>query len=193
MGDADVKQRSHIERFLEYLDSQVGDRGVMADLRHGLSRATEYRAWPHIAPWCRLDDERERRIWLTTAAGFAIHQRTANSGNMGSVLRSVATGGGRDDKGLATFDARFRRLLACSSPAEVCDHLAGVLRAAERNGVPVNFAQLFTDLKYWGDRVKVRWATEYWGAPVEDAAAQAVEEKEIAVAEGQVEEEEEEV
>ena len=189
MRDRNTRQRSHIERFLEYLDSQVGDRGVMADLRHGLSRATEYRAWPHIAPWWGRDNEHERRIWLTTAAGFAIHQRTVASGNMGTVLRSLATGGGRGEEGLKTFDARFRRLLACAKAAEVCDHLAGVLRAAERNGVPVNFAQLFTDLRYWGDRVKVRWATEYWGAPIEGAAPDSDEEEDTAEAEAEIEEE----
>lgn len=192
MGETDRKKQGHVERFLGYLTTQVEDRGVMADLRHGLSRATEYRAWPHIAPWCRLDDERERRIWLTTAAGFAIHQRTAESGNMGTVLRFIAMGDGRGDEGLKTFDARFRRLLACSSAAEVCGHLAGILRAAERKGVPVNFAQLFTDLKYWGDRVKVRWATEYWGAQSDDSAAAGAEQEEIAGGEAEIEEEEEE-
>lgn len=192
MGQTDTKKQSHIERFIDYLTTQVEDRGVMADLRHGLSRATEYRAWPHIAPWCKFDDDRERRIWLTTAAGFAIHQRTANFGNMGTVLRSLATGDGRGEKGLETFDARFRRLLACSSAVEVCDHLAGVLRAAERKSVSINFTQLFTDLKYWGDRVKVQWAAKYWGAPPADSAATGAEQEEIAAAEGEIEQEEEE-
>jgi CRISPR type I-E-associated protein CasB/Cse2 len=192
MGETVTKKQSHIEPFLDYLTTQVKDRGVMADLRHGLSRATEYRAWPHIAPWCReFDDDRERRIWLTTAAGFAIHQRTAVSGNMGTVLRSLATGDGRGEKGLETFDARFRRLLACSSAFEVCDHVAGVLRAAERKGVPVNFARLFTDLKNWGEKVKVRWATEYWIRPVEDEAAGA-EQEAVTADESEVGEEEEE-
>jgi CRISPR type I-E-associated protein CasB/Cse2 len=169
MGETVETKPSQVERFLGHLADQAGDRGVMADLRHGLSRTTEYRAWPHIAPWCRLDDDRQRRIWLTVAAGFAIHQRTTSSGNMGTVLRALATGGGRGAEGLATFDARFRRLLACDSPAEVCDHLAGVLRAAERNAIAINFAQLFYDLQRWGDRVKVRWATQYWGVPIEES------------------------
>jgi CRISPR type I-E-associated protein CasB/Cse2 len=160
---------SSVELFLGYLQTKVKDRGIMADLRHGLSRATEYRAWPHIAPWCRLDNDRQRRIWLTTAAGFAIHQRVAESGNMGATLREIATGGGRGERGLKTFDARFRRLLACSSAIEVCDHLPGVLRAAERQGVGINFVQLFRDLYYWSDRVKVSWAREYWAATVTDS------------------------
>lgn len=170
MGETAEKQPNQVERFLGHLAGLTGDRGVMADLRHGLSRGTEYRAWPHIVPWCRLDDDRQRRIWLTVAAGFAIHQRTSNSGNMGTVLRALATGSGRGAEGLATFDARFRRLLACDSPTEVCDHLVGVLRTAERNAVPINFAQLFSDLQSWGDRVKVRWATQYWGVPIDETA-----------------------
>ena len=164
-----AQQRGHINRFLDQLQSQIRNRGLMADLRQGLSPATEYRAWPHVAPWCRLDNDRERRIWLTTAAGFAIHQRTTDSGNMGTVLTALATRGGRDAKGLTTFDSRFRRLLACASSSEACDHLASILRTAQRNSVPVNFAQLFTDLTYWGERVKQRWAAEYWGASTTSA------------------------
>jgi CRISPR system Cascade subunit CasB len=178
MSETQTRQPTTIERFLAHLASQVNDRGMMADLRHGLSEATEYRTWPHVAPWCRLDHERERRIWLTVAAGFALHQRTADSGNMGTVMRALATGGGRGREGLSTFDARFRRLLACSSSTEVCKHLAGVLRAAEREGVAINFVRLFGDLTHWGDRTRVEWATEYWGgAPnaSEDDTADEVE------------------
>lgn len=176
MAESATRGPTQIERFLAHLGTQTGDRGVMADLRHGLSRATEYRAWPHVAPWCKLDNERDRRIWLIVAAGFAIHQRSAQTGNMGTVLRSLATSGGRGAEGLSTFDARFRRFLSCASSAEACDHLGGVLRAAERSGVMVNFSQLYLDLIYWGERVKVRWATEYWGAPSGDDEEIAVKE-----------------
>jgi CRISPR system Cascade subunit CasB len=192
MGESVVAKRNQIEEFLDYLAARVEDRGMMADLRHGLSRSTEYRAWPHIVPWCRrFEDDRERRIWLTTAAGFAMHQRTSDSGNMGTSLRHIAKGDGRGQEGLSTFDARFRRLLACSSASEVCDHLGGVLRASERKDVPINFAQLFTDLECWGEGVKVRWAAEfYWGAEPEEAGTAAAEE-EIEENEGIQEEEEE--
>jgi hypothetical protein len=65
-----------------------------------------------------------------------------------------------------------------------------VLRAAERKNVPVNFAQLFTDLEYWGDRVKVQWAAQYWSAPVEKETAGA--EEEVVTDEDEAEQEEEE-
>jgi CRISPR type I-E-associated protein CasB/Cse2 len=171
----DEKQRgekSRIGPFLEYLQKHFDDRGMMADLRRGFSRTTEYRAWPYIAMWCDLTNERSRRVLLTVAAGFALHKRNAEGGNLGTSLRMLATGDGRGLEGLATFDARFRRFLSCSRGTEVCDHLPGVLRAAERKGVPVDFAQLYRDLTYWGDRVKVEWAKEYWGGTTEDADLQ---------------------
>jgi CRISPR system Cascade subunit CasB len=180
MSDTPTRQPTQFERFLEHLASQVGDRGVMADLRHGLSKATECRAWPHVAPWCaRFESDRDRRIWLTIAAGFAMHQRSTDAGNMGTVMRALAMGHHRDDKGHSTFDARFRRFLACSSSSEVCDHLGGVLRASEREGVPVNFVQLFNDLVRWErGRAKVEWAAEYWPAPPAETREESAEEGE---------------
>ena len=39
-----------------------------------------------------------------------------------------------------------------------------MILAAKAKGFPVNYEQLFLDLCYWSDRVKARWAQEYWGA-----------------------------
>ncbi len=159
-----ANKKAFIKGLLDYLQSRREDRGVMADLRHGLSPTTEYRAWPHIAMWCDLGKNRSRRIMLTVSAAFAIHGRSVPGSNLGSVLRDIATGDGRGEKGLATFDARFRRFLSCSTAEEVCDHLPGVIRAAERKGVALDLARLYADLTYWGERIKVNWARSYWGA-----------------------------
>jgi CRISPR type I-E-associated protein CasB/Cse2 len=163
-----------IERFLDHLKQHAGDRGMMADLRHGLSAATEHRAWPHVAPWCDLRNDRQRQIAVTVAAGFAILGHTVAGDTLGSVLRTLATGDGRGLDGLASFDGRFRRFLSCATAEEVCDHLPGVLRAAERKGVPIDLARLFKDLTFWNDRVKVGWAQDYWGAVAEDAGEDEV-------------------
>jgi len=163
------QQPTSIERFLDVLAELVraDDRGALADLRHGFSPATEHRAWPYVAPWCDLADDRQRRIWTTIAAGFATHKKTTPGSNMGTTLRRIALSdseGKKPDDALATFDARFRRLLTCGSASEVCDHLVGVIRAAERKEASIDFQQLYNDLRYWGEKVKVRWASQYWGA-----------------------------
>jgi len=165
-------QTTPIQRFLSVLAEYVrrDERGALADLRHGFSPATEYRAWPYVAKWCDLADDRERRIWTTIAAGFATHKRTVPGSNMGSTLRAIAlsdAGGTRTDGALSTFDARFRRLLTCGSAEEVCVHLVGVIRTAERKNVPIDFEQLYWDLLMWQSPkrdVRVQWASHYWGA-----------------------------
>lgn len=157
------QKKTHIERFLQYLNSHREDRGMMADLRHGFSAATEYRAWPHLGPWCDLARDRDRHILRVIGGGFATHGNTAAGvGNLGTTLRRLALGDSRNEDGLRSFDGRFRRLLACAEAEEVCRLLPPLLRAAERRSIPVDYAQLWRDLHYWGERTRTSWAAGYW-------------------------------
>ncbi len=149
------------QRLVESLQKRREDRGFMADLRRGFNPGTEHRAWPHVAPWCELTHDRERAIHTTVMAGFAFHPEHAADGNLGVTLRRIATGQGGEE-GLRSFEARFRRILICDT-AEEAARLAGyVVRAAAAKGIPVDYVALFTDLTYWGERVKLRWAQGYW-------------------------------
>lgn len=164
------KEQSGIQRFLARLQQFVDreDRGALADLRHGFSPGTEYRAWPYIAGMCDLKNDIQRHIWLTVAAGFATHRGTdRNAGNTGATARSLAFGRGQSEKdALKSFDSRFRRLLTCGDAVELCDRLRSVICAAERNGVGMDYERLFWDLQTWHkpeNKVKLRWAQSYWG------------------------------
>ncbi len=175
------KRRTRVDPFLDWLRQHREDRGRMADLRHGLSKATEYRAWPHVAPWLgdRFSNDKARAILIVIGAAFAMQcdLQTGGGGlDMGGVLRRVALGKGGGAgglEGLATFDARFRRLLSCDSAEEVCEHLPGIIRAATRATPPVviDLSRLYQDLTYWGDRVKLRWAQSYWAVQGEEATS----------------------
>jgi CRISPR system Cascade subunit CasB len=170
------EHRKRIRRFLYYLKAQSEDRGMMADLRHGFSPGTEYRAWPHIAAWCDLTHPREKVAWVTIGAAFAsLKGDQSNAGNLGATLRRIALDGasGSPQDVLKSFDARFRRLLTCSDTKEVCERLPGIVRAAERKGIGVNLEELYCDLVYWHERVKLRWASAYWGARSENADERA--------------------
>ena len=157
-----------LERLKEYVKSE--DRGALANLRRGFSETTEHRAWPYISAWCDLTNPRERAIWLTIGAGFATMEETADAGNLGTTLRAIALGDGtrKADEALKSFDGRFRRLLSCHTAEELCVHLPGIIRTSKHKSVAVNFRQLYDDLKYWGGRAKVRWASQYWGASSEE-------------------------
>ena len=96
---------------------------------------------------------------------FAYHPDDTPAGNLGTTCRRLA---GENN----SFEARFARLLACDYD-EICGRLRPVILAARAKGIDVNYERLFTDLSYWGDRVKADWAREYWGTQeVNNPAAQ---------------------
>ncbi len=152
------------ERLVEELLKLRDDRGAMANLRRGFSPATEDRAWPWVARWCDLTNDRQRMIYTTVAAAFAAHPQHADSGNLGTTLRQIAHSEQPGEDGLRSFEARFRRLLACNSAEEVCRRISNVVQAAKQRGSPINYERLFKDLWFWdyyGDRIKVSWAAAY--------------------------------
>jgi CRISPR type I-E-associated protein CasB/Cse2 len=151
------------------------DRGMLAALRRGFSETTEQYAWPYLAPYCTMTDPKQRAIWLTVAAAAAtlapdgLNQFGFGVGNLGATMRHLALGedAKKDiEKKLASFEARFRRLLTCQSVEELCRHLVGVIRTAAAKGKKVDLEQLFWDLQKWEDTTeptrKVVWAQGYW-------------------------------
>jgi CRISPR system Cascade subunit CasB len=150
------------ERLLPYLRQLKSDRGAMANLRSALSHSKVPRAWPLLARVGGIGNPR-----VETVAGlFAYHPDEIHTGNLGTTCRWLRE---RHE----SFDARFRRLLACDRD-EICERVRPVVLAAKSKGVPVNYEALFLDLCYWGDKVKARWAREYWGEPeVEEQASEA--------------------
>jgi len=165
--------KNKIQAFLEYLQNHSQERGMMADLRHGFSPTSQYRAWPHIAPWCDLSDQRQKAIFITLAGAFAIQlQSGRGKSNLGSTLRRLAVQGasGKPQDALKSFEARFRRLLTCNAPEQVCERLPGIIRAAERKGISIDLEQLHQDLVFWSDKVKLEWAKAYWGSEDDNEA-----------------------
>ena len=157
---------------MERLSQLRDDRGAMADLRRGLSQATEDRAWPWIARWCDITNDRQRRIYTVVAAAFAMHPETTDQGNMGTVMHAIAQCNQKGDDGLKSFEPHFRRFLNCHAAPEVCERLPGIVRRAKQQGIAIDYRQLFLDLCYWGDRVKIRWAATFWGEPKSKDKAQ---------------------
>ncbi len=162
----DEKVGKRMERFISALEKNKAkdDRGVMADLKRGFSETTADRSWPYLAKWgCNIVNDRERQIYQLVSASYAVTKGlNINNGNMGDVCRRLAMGDNRGEDGLKSFDARFRRLLTCSSRDELCKHLTGIIKAAATKNIAINFRQLFKDLWYWSDITRLQWASVYW-------------------------------
>ena len=137
---------------LSLVRSLQRDRDAMSNLRCALAPARRHRAWPLLARIGGIDDP----VAETIAGCYAYHPEEARDGNLGDTCRALA---GQHN----SFDARFRRLLACDRE-ELCERIRPVILAAKSKGIPVNYETLGADLLWWGDRVRTRWAQAYWGS-----------------------------
>jgi CRISPR type I-E-associated protein CasB/Cse2 len=135
---------------MAHLRSLKKDRGAMSNLRCALIPARRHRAWPLLARIGGIDDE----IAEAVAGCYAYHPEEAHEGNLGETCRLLAGSH-------TSFDARFRRLLACDR-GELCERIRQVVLAAKSKGIPVNYEVLLADLLWWGDHVRIRWAQAYW-------------------------------
>jgi len=159
-----------IQKFLAFLEGKVKqqDRGLLADLRHGFNPDTEYRSWPHLAPYINLEDHKKRIIWQTIAAGFACLEGSANKRRFGKSLRAIALAdnkSGKPDDALNTFSRQVRRLISFNTAEEVCKHLPGIIRRAKSKKKEIDFKELYWDLWNWEKtelEIKVKWVNDYW-------------------------------
>jgi CRISPR type I-E-associated protein CasB/Cse2 len=136
------------------------DRGALAKLRRGFSTATCHYAWPVLASiGIQIDDEEA----VLVAALYAEHPlHTEKKENLGSTWRQVyhkRKPGGGDDRD--SYQTHFRRLIS-SDRDELADQLLGVVRLAASIPIPVNYNLLYDDLRYWGERAKLRWAKQFY-------------------------------
>jgi CRISPR system Cascade subunit CasB len=138
----------------------AGDTAFGAALRRADNPATEFQSWEYLASWCDLDNTYERTCFATVAAGLArAKQSTDTPISIGSVVARCYKDGNQDD----SAKRKLRRLLACDSSAEACQWVRPLLRLAESRGVHLNFGRLLEDMLYFGQNVKVRWATDFYG------------------------------
>jgi CRISPR system Cascade subunit CasB len=147
-------------RLMAYLRRLKNDRGAMAALRCALIPGKLSRAWPLLEQVGGIGNTR-----IETIAGlFAYHPEETLTGNLGKTCRRLRVT-------TEWFDARFCRLLVCDRD-QICERLRPVILAAKAKGIPINYAELFSDLHCWSSIVKARWARDYWGvAEGEELAA----------------------
>ena len=155
-------RESRFAGFLQGL-AKNENRGALAALRRGLSAEGSAAAGMHryIAGWL-LDKDKpwdESCIYLVAALFGRYPSTESTTGVFGASCRQYM-----ESKGSESFERRFVALLAADS-ASVGVHLRHVISLLASEGVPVDWAQLLRDLRWWGypeGRIQRHWAREFW-------------------------------
>lgn len=176
MSAVDVRRRA--ERLVSRLEEwrRNEDRGTLARLRRGLSESTRAEAWTVLGP-CFGPTAIGHPVYETVAGCFAAHPvqwipdgdaQADMRRNFGWTYRKVRLAEPKGAERMRAEDephTRFRRLLACSSRDEICQHVRHAVRLAKSREVDVNYRRLFEDLWWWNERTRVEWAKAYWDVP----------------------------
>jgi len=168
MSNSTTIKASRGRAFVNFVLERIKtDSAFRAALSRADNPATESRSWEHLAAWCDLDKERERIPFAAIAAAVA-RAKPGHDGHLGigRAVTSAYEQGRESDQARA----RLRRLLACDSVQEVCAVLRPLLSLIGSRGVRVSYGQLLDDLIYFGDgeKVKVRWAVDFYGRRSDD-------------------------
>lgn len=157
-----------LERLRKYQD----DRGMMANLRCILVDNKKHRAWPALS---RLGVAIDNDVAAFVSGLFATHPEVTAVGNFGATCKAIEQKRGDkrgDDNKLTPTERRFQHLLSAERGEELNDRVLRMVLMAKAQSVPVNYAKLEIDMRYWSDRTKTEWATAFWT----QGAAPAVEE-----------------
>jgi CRISPR system Cascade subunit CasB len=155
-----------LERLRKYQDN----RGMMANLRCILVDNKKHRAWPVLS---RIGVAIDNDVAAFVAGLFATHPEETTGGNFGATCKIIEQKRGDkrgEDHKLTPTERRFQHLLSAERGDELNSRVLRMVLMAKSQGVPVDYAKLETDLKFWSDRTKTEWATSFWSyevAPVQ--------------------------
>lgn len=159
------------------------DKGLSARLRRADNPATEYQCWETLAArGVDLERDVQRLPFATVAAAIARAKPPANGDvSLGRAIARCFDEGNQSDQA----KTRLRRLLACDELAELCRVLRPMLTLVEsRVTQPLDYARLLKQLldfghaaasgnDPWLQRVKARWAQDFYGQKAEAEAGEA--------------------
>ena len=146
------------------LELKEGDnRGTLSMLRGALSSLPDRqrRAWRVLARFGGIPDKNVH--WaeaVRSVAGLLAHPKMLGDDERKSLWKADQPG---------PVSRRVQHLLAASRE-EICDRVCLLGRRLAVEGTSLDFSRLLDDLCYWGDKVKARWAADFWGADSQNEA-----------------------
>lgn len=165
------------QRFVSWvLEKCTQEPRIAAQLRRADNPATEYYALGILCSFnVNVEQDGERLAFATVGAALC-RQHSQQDGRLGlgAALRFCFE---TSEQG----NIRLRRLLTCESQAELCRILRPLLSLIQARGAGLCYAALLDDLLLFKhddrqQRVKLRWAQEYYRSVVDEDAQDTKEE-----------------
>jgi CRISPR system Cascade subunit CasB len=163
------------KNFANYIIRQVQEnKGIAAALRRADNPNMEYQSWEVLAGFgVQLDSDNQRLPFATIAADIARVKPLANGDmTIGQAIARIYEDGNQSDQA----KAKLRRLLACDTTSEACRILRPLLSLiASKGDISLNYVALLDDLLWFShddsrQRIKARWAQQFYGKQTEDSA-----------------------
>lgn len=152
--------------FVQYLLGlkEKDQRGALAALRRGLQHELGkcVEMYPHVIPWLKNVKGRwEKEMHYLIASLYAYYPSSGDTGDMGDVFFEISLKQG----GSKSIEQRFMALLR-SHPEDLAFHMRQAIALAKSANIPINWHQLFYDLKRWPYDSNYppyeKWAQSFW-------------------------------
>lgn len=156
---------------------QRDDRGTLALLRGALSDSEEkqIRAWRVLARFGGIPQEDPHKAEVVRTVAGLLSMPKLSQSRTGKTFGHACLRLLGDDERKSLHKpeqpgpvARRVQHLLAASRSEVCGRVRQLGRRLDKEESSLDFAQLYTDLRIWDDKVKARWALAFWGAEAED-------------------------
>ncbi|MEM1221703.1 MAG: type I-E CRISPR-associated protein Cse2/CasB, partial [Verrucomicrobiota bacterium] len=142
------------------------DRGDRAALRRYWSETTRHQSYPILGKIHALKDKPRTIL----AALYAEHPFYRKGMSVGKAALQL----GKPQNGEHPYDRHFRRLLACDEIEELAQQLHRLVKRLDRKSIGLDYDSLRINLYSWcktsdpakREDVKVRWAADFWMAPI---------------------------
>jgi len=163
---------------LAFLHSVKENRGAMANLRCALVKSRRYRAWPLVARFGGIGEEHQNMVVRTVAGLYATHPEDTDRSDFGSLCRRLMSKEENDklfnfktSTEVGPVSRRFQHFLAAERGKEINERTVRLVLRMKAEGIPVNYADLYDGLMFWGDKMRNRWAGSFWHAHEMEEAA----------------------
>jgi CRISPR system Cascade subunit CasB len=163
-------KKSRAKAFVEYVLQRLKeeDSAFRSALRRADNPAMEYQSWEYLNRWCDLEKSWEWKPFALIGAALAksMPQKDGDVGIGKAIAHCYDSEGKHNGAEEDAAKAKLRRLLACKTVKEACEVLRPLLALINSRGVALNHEALLDNLLhdagYFNDRIKPRWAKDFY-------------------------------